>query len=306
MKNFTVDLGNLPLYTTRWELEDGRAPRAVIQIIHSLSEHMGRYEELASFLNDYGYEVWGHDHPGHGRTGPELGSSSGDAMSMLLGGISAVRDAIAKDLPDVPVILMGHSIGAFLSLRAAELDKNKWDALILSGASDRNPILLERAAIASNSLLARLKKRQSAEKALYQIILKGFSSGGLRLERTDWRTRDPEEVTRFYRDPLCGFPMDHEFMKSLARGLSFWYRREELAKIANGLPVLIISGTDDRIGNYGKGPAKLAKSLTSAGLSQIYLRFYEGSRHDLLWDFSRRETMMDILEFLKLTVKEHY
>lgn len=304
--NFTVNLGSLPLYTTRWKLDEGRKPKAVIQIVHSLSEHMGRYDEFAKYLNDYGYEVWGHDHPGHGQTGPELGSCSGDAMSLLLGGINAVREVIKQEVPDLPVILMGHSVGAFLSLRAAELNKNSWDAMILSGASDRNPVLLERAAIVSNSLLARFKKRRAAEKALFQVILKGFTSGTLMLEKTDWRTSDPEEVIRFYKDPHCGFPIDHDFKRSLVKGLSYWYRREELTKIDHNLPILIISGTEDRIGNYGRGAAKLAKNLADAGLSRIYLRFYEGARHDLLWEHSRQETMVDVLEFIKLAVKEHH
>lgn len=305
-RNFTVDLGSLPLYTTRWQLEEGRKPKAVIQIVHSLSEHMGRYEEFATYLNDYGYEVWGHDHPGHGQTGPELGSCSGDAMSLLLGGIHAVRDVISQEVPDIPVVLMGHSVGACLSMRAVELNKHSWDALILSGANDRNPVLLERAAIASNSLISRLKNPKVAEKAIFQVILKGFTSGALKLERADWRTRDPEELHRFYKDPYCGFPIDHDFKRSLVRGLSYWYRRGELTKIENSLPILIISGTEDRIGNFGRGASKLAKNFSDAGLLRIYLRFYEGARHDLLWEYSRKETMVDILEFIKIAVKEHH
>lgn len=302
MVNFWIDLGSLPLYTYRWQPENDAPPRAVVQIVHSISEHMGRYDEFASFLTDYGYEVWGHDHPGHGKTGPEPGRCSGDAMSLLLGGISAVREAIARELPDVPVILMGHGMGSFLSLRSTQLDKTHWDGLILSGTSDRIPPIMERAAMASNTLLARLKKRRMAEAALYQIIAKGM--GGLGLDRSDWRTRDVREARRFYEDPHCGIPMDHDFMKSLARGLSFWYRRQELGRLSRSMPVLIISGTDDRIGNFGKGAAKLAKSLSDVGIGAIYLRFYEGARHDLLWEFSRQETMVDILEFLKISAKE--
>lgn len=302
MMKVEVNLGELPLATYRWQYEAGQ-PKAVVQIIHSISEHMGRYEELASFLNDYGYEVWGHDHPGHGSTGPSLGSVSGDAMSLLLGGIHAVREAIAKELPDVPVILLGHSMGSFLALRAAELDKTRWDGLILSGTNDRNPILLERAHLASNTLLSHLKKRKGAERALYHMILKGFASG-IHLARTDWRTSDPIEAARYEEDPRCGFPVDHEFMKSLAKGLSVWYRKDELARLSKNLPILIISGTQDRIGNFGKGAAKLARSLSGAGLPLIYLRFYEGARHDLFWEITRQETMVDLLEFLKISTKE--
>ena len=302
MVNFWIDLGTLPLYTWRWTSDHSATPRAVIQIVHSLSEHMGRYEEFASFLTDYGYEVWGHDHPGHGQTGPEPGKCPGDAMSLLLGGVSAVREAIAREHPDVPVYLFGHGLGSFLALRSAQLDKSHWDGLILSGTSDRLPPILERAAMASNTMLARVKKRRLAEAAVNLLMTRGI--GTLGIHRFDWRTRDTREARRYYEDPHCGIPTDHEFMNSLTRGLSVWYRKEELARLSRALPVLIISGTEDRVGNNGKGAAKLAKSLTSAGLPLVYLRFYEGARHDLLWEFSRQETMVDILEFLRISAKE--
>lgn len=304
MDNMTVKLGDLPLYTYHWPLEEGRAPKAVVQIVHGVSEHLGRYEELAAFLNDYGYEVIGHDHPGHGRTGPELGIVSGDAMSLLLGGITAVRDVIRKAQPGVPVVLMGHSMGSFLALRSMEMDAQGWDALILSGTNDRNPPILERFTLLSESLWRRNRKNPMVEKAIYQLVLKGSHAGILNRKGAAWRTRDQNEVRLFQDDPACGFEMNLEFMKSLAKGLSVWYRKEELAKLGKNLPVLIISGTQDHVGNYGKGAARLAKSLTAAGISQVYLRFYEGARHDLFWEESREETMYDVLEFLKLAVKE--
>lgn len=305
VSNFNVNLGDLPLYTYHWPLPEGKSPKAVVQLVHGVSEHMGRYEEFAAFLNDYGYEVFGHDHPGHGQTGPEPGVVSGDAMSLLLGGITAVRDVLRKDRPEVPVILFGHSMGSFLALRAMELDPRGWDALILSGTNDRNPPILERLSLLSESLLRRVGKKKTMEKAMVGLILAGSHAGILNGRKSQaWRTRVTEEVRRFEADPACGFEVDLDFMKSLAKGLSVWYRKEELAKLEKSLPVLILSGTQDHVGNYGKGAARLARSLTQAGITLVYLRFYEGARHDLLWEETSSETMYDILEFLKLAVKE--
>ena len=304
MSNLKVKLGDFPLYAYHWPPENGRVPKAVVQIVHGVSEHMGRYEEFAAFLNDYGYEVIGHDHPGHGKTGPELGRVPGDAMSLLLGGITAVRDAIQKEYPGIPVILFGHSMGSFLALRAMEMDSQGWDALILSGTNDRNPHIMERFTMLSDSVLRRVRKNPGLEKAVYELVLRGSHAGILNgRKRSSWRTRDEIERLKFDEDPACGFEMDLDFTKSLAKGLSVWYRKEELAKLEKSLPILIISGTEDPVGNYGRGAARLAKSLTRAGISQVYLRFYEGARHDLLWEDSRTETMYDILEFLRLAVK---
>ena len=305
MSNFTANLGDIPLYIYHWPLEEGRIPKAIVQIVHGVSEHMGRYDEFAIFLNDYGYEVLGHDHPGHGKTGPGLGQVSGDAMSLLLGGITAMRDVIRRERPGIPVILFGHSMGSFLALRAMEMDPLGWDALILSGTNDRNPPILERFTLLSESLFRRIKKNVAVEKAMYDLVLKGSHAGILNgKRRSAWRTRDENEVKLFDQDPACGFEMNLEFMKSLAKGLSVWYRKDELSKLDKSLPILVVSGTQDHVGNYGKGAARLARSLTQAGIQSVYLRFYEDARHDLLWEESRTETMYDILEFLKLAVKE--
>ena len=45
----------------------------VVQIIHGMAEHIGRYEEFAHFLTDRGFVVTGDDHLGHGKTVPEGG-----------------------------------------------------------------------------------------------------------------------------------------------------------------------------------------------------------------------------------------
>lgn len=306
MEKFTINMG-YPIYTYHWPARDpGSSSRGVVQLVHGMSEHMARYDEFAAFLNDYGYEVYGHDHPGHGSTGPELGHVPGDAMSHLLGCISAVSDEIRTRHPDQPVFLFGHSLGSYLALRSMEHDPDRWHALILSGPGTGSTGIfkyLSRITDRLNRNGRGLKPGGLLNKMLLQNTRANLLSGSKMLS---WRNRDINEVAHFLDDPRSGQEMDEEFMQSLARGISVWYRREELERLRSNLPVLIVSGTGDVVGGFGKGAASLARNLTGRGLTEVYLRLYEGARHDLLWETSKRETMYDILDFLRLAGKEPF
>ena len=63
--------GEHQIHAVLWPAEG--APKAVVQIVHGLSEYVERYADFAAYLNSYGYTVIGHDHLGHGKTarGPE-------------------------------------------------------------------------------------------------------------------------------------------------------------------------------------------------------------------------------------------
>lgn len=70
-EEFTIDSrdGIHKLYSVKY-LPDGE-PKAIVQIVHGMSEYMGRYEEFASFLTERGFLVTGEDHLGHGQSVPE-------------------------------------------------------------------------------------------------------------------------------------------------------------------------------------------------------------------------------------------
>ncbi|PKK40681.1 putative lysophospholipase or monoglyceride lipase [Clostridiaceae bacterium JG1575] len=301
----TIQMGQLDLALAHWAFNGTGTPRAIVQLVHGISEHIGRYDEFAQFLNDNGFEVYGHDHPGHGQTGPILGECPGDAMSTLTAGIRAVREVIAQEHPERPVVLFGHSMGSFLSLRSCELDKESWDALILCGTNGRNSWTTERIALTGGRFFCWRDADKEHRVRLNQLLFMDMNRA-IPSPRTpfDWLNRVDQEVDRYLMDPLCGHPMKDEFLYSLIKGLSVWYRKEELARLSKNLPILILSGTMDPVGQHGRGAAKLARSLTESGVRQVYLRFYEGARHELLLEESRYEMMNDILDFLNLVLKE--
>lgn len=290
-----VGTDNIAIY--KWEIDDTREKVGLVQICHGIAEHMGRYDEFARFLNDYGYEVWGHDHPGHGLTSPDsLGYVKGDAMSHLLSVIGYVREKMVKENENLPKILFGHSMGSFLATRFLEVYPDSFDALILSGTNGRNNIALEKTAkLLANFFAKRSKDRGLLAKAMFRSYNRGFKGKGDYL----WLNSQWEEVEKYEKDPLCGFTISDSFIKSLVEGLSIWYKKEELAKLRKDLPVLLIAGEDDPVGNKGKGVINLAKEMEKNGMKNVYLRLYEKARHEILFERTANETRSDIISFIE-------
>lgn len=280
-----------------WKIEDENNKLGSIQICHGIAEHMARYDEFARFLNDYGFEVWGHDHPGHGLTSENsLGYVKGDAMSHLLSVMGYVREEMLKENENLPIILFGHSMGSFLSLRFMEVYPHSYDALILSGTNGRNGFLLEKISKFLTNTFARGEKDSGKiSKGLFNMYNIGFPGKG----NFRWLNSIEEEVEKYEKDPLCGFPISDSFIRSLVDGLGTWYKDEEIGRLNRELPVLLISGAFDPVGNKGKGVVKLAKSMVKHGMKSVYLRLYEGARHEILFEKTKKETMNDIISFIE-------
>ena len=64
---FTSSTGE-KLYAKKWRNEERQKYRGVIQLVHGMEEHIGRYEDFAKLLISQGYIVVGHDHLGHGNS----------------------------------------------------------------------------------------------------------------------------------------------------------------------------------------------------------------------------------------------
>ncbi len=131
-----------------WPLESGKPLRAVVILIHGLGEHAGRYERLASRLNDWGFAVRGYDQYGHGESGGARGGLPNETR-LLDDLIDIVDSTRARMEPETPLILLGHSLGGLVAARFVALALRPVDGLVLSspaldlGLGFVNKLLLE-------------------------------------------------------------------------------------------------------------------------------------------------------------------
>jgi alpha-beta hydrolase superfamily lysophospholipase len=114
-----------------WMPERGTAVRGVVLLVHGLGEHIGRYEALAQTLNAWGFAVRGYDQHGHGESAGVPGGLPED--SRLLDDLAEVVDHTRSRMaPDLPLILLGHSLGGLVAARFVSLRVRPVQALVLS------------------------------------------------------------------------------------------------------------------------------------------------------------------------------
>ncbi len=114
-----------------WLPTHGEAVRGMVLIVHGLGEHAGRYDALANRLNAWGFAVRGYDQLGHGDSAGVRGGLSTDTR--LLDDLADVVDDTRRRMAeDVPLILLGHSLGGLVAARMVSLQMRSVDALVLS------------------------------------------------------------------------------------------------------------------------------------------------------------------------------
>jgi alpha-beta hydrolase superfamily lysophospholipase len=287
------------LHTYRW-LPDG-TPRAVVQIAHGMAEHAARYERFAEALTGAGYAVYANDHRGHGQTATTEGHgylADRDGWGTVVADMSAVTQFVQAEHPGVPVVLFGHSMGSFLSRAYAAQHGSRLAGLILSGtAGNPGPLAAVGKGVAGAQARLRGRKHQSG---LMNTLTFGQYNSAFKPNRTDfdWLSRDDAEVDAYIADPLCGNVFTTSFYSDLLGGLQQINRTAAYAAAPRDLPVLVIAGSADPVGNAGKGPREVAGAYRSAGLSDVTTTIYPDARHELLNETNRDEVTADILAWL--------
>lgn len=281
--------------------EPQTAVRGVVLVLHGMAEHAARYHLLAGHLADCGYVVAVYNHLGHGPETPkdQLGYFADKyGWQLLVEDAERVRGYLAETYPNVPFILLGHSMGSFVARGYAIQYPDGLDALVLS-STGWHP----RATCLLGGTLARvacvLGKGKQPARLLHNMAFSANNKGITPLRTDmDWLSRDEKEVDAYVADPLCGFPMTNAGYRDLFDGLLELTHVDRLAVLSKDLPVLVISGRDDAVGGGGTGPATIARQYRDAGLTDVQLQLYDGARHELLHELNRVQVTMDLMDWL--------
>lgn len=292
------------LFVNAWA-PDGQA-RAVVMLSHGMAEHGGRYERLAEALTQAGFALYAHDQRGHGRTASEglLGHyGDRDGWSKVVGDLATLNASIAQKHPEVPVFLLGHSMGSYVAQAYLMHHSASLQGAILSG-SNFQPVSLYRSA----RLVARFERwRQGAtgRSALIEFLSFGSFNKRFKPVRTpfDWLSRDPQEVDRYISDPLCGFRCTNQFWLDMLGGLQQISKKSSLAQIDKSLPMLIIGGECDPV-SEGRRLKDLAGALTGTDHALVTLKLYPQARHEILNETNREAVTRDLLAWLEQALSE--
>ena len=288
------------IHALRWEPEG--KPVAILQIVHGVAEYAARYEEFASFLTSKGFLVVAEDHMGHGGSLGENGAKghfAGGWFHAVADTYQLLQDTRAE-YPDVPYILLGHSMGSFMvRTMLAKYPDSGIAATIISGTAWMPGAVIS-AGLTAATLVAKCQDPNKPSKLLNDMMF-GSYNNKIEHKRTthDWLTRDQKIVDAYVADPLCGFSMTAGLDKNMMTGLKFIQDAQNLEKMQKDLPVLFIAGADDPVGNYGKGVKQAAEAFTEVGMQKVSVRLYPMGRHEVLNELNREEVYANILDWLK-------
>lgn len=288
--------GASALWVTHWKPEG--EPRAVLQLVHGMTEHMGRYDEFAQFLAAEGIAVIGHDQLGHGRTAAsreDMGFfADHNGAAYLIQDIRRVGRMGERLYPGLPRFLLGHSMGSFLARRYLTRYGREVDGAILMGTGDYPTAVLLIALTAVN-LTALVRGDRCHSRFLHGLVLGNYNRK-IPSARTgsDWLSRDEARVDRFVADPYCQFRFTCSAYRDFFRVMLELKSRRLLKRMPRELPVFLVSGSEDPVGDYGRGVKRLFSRYQAMGLRDVEMKLYVGSRHEILNDLEREKVCEDL------------
>lgn len=290
--------GHTQLHGAQWTPAD-REPIAVLQIAHGVAEHILRYDDFARYLNDRGILVAGHDHLGHGKSLPEGGTpvyfGDGSTWETVVDDIHLLHDRLREQYPDLPILLMGHSMGSFLSRTYLIRYPGTVDAAIIMGTGWQ-----PKAVVAGGLAVARAAAAVVGESGTSDLVTQlafGAYNKQFAPNRTscDWLSADTDNVDAYMADPLCGADATVGLFRQMLLGIRFNQRLSNLRRMDAQTPVLFIAGDKDPVGANGAGVRRTYQEFLRAGMQDCTLKLYPGLRHEILNEKGwQREIFRDI------------
>lgn len=287
--------GSSSLIVRHWRCED---PVARVQILHGMAEHCERYAAFAEFLQAHQIEVIAHNHLGHGERAPLGYFAEEDGWRKVLDDVSQAQFVGNQQ---VPLFLLGHSMGSFIARHWAALHGNKLAGLILCGSNHQHPALFW-AALAVAKTLGKIQGQEHPSKIMDFLSFGAFNSH-FKPNRTefDWLCSDNSVVDAYIEDPLCGNLSSLKFWQDFMGGLSYVCSDAGIQALPQNLPIQIIGGDKDPVGRMGKGLVALEQVFKTTGHKNVQLKLYANGRHEILNEVNKEEVWGDALGFVLAT-----
>lgn len=289
-----------------YEFTPEAEPWAVVQIVHGMAEHMGRYAPFAEYLNSRGYAVLGHDHLGHGKSAPKgrLGFMAAEnGWRYLVDDTERMTELIEARYPGKPIILFAHSMGSkigriYLTERGDRLAK-----CVLSGMTEKVKWM------GISSAIIRAKRKQKGPEARDEFLQQAaFGRHNRRIASpaspNAWLTRDEELVREYDQDPLSGFSFTIAGFQDLMELSKRIFARGFFEQAPKEVPVLVAVGGEDPCGGYGKGVEREVAKMRRAGMD-VTLKIFPGARHELLNEINRQEVFVTLEEWMGKSLRPY-
>lgn len=272
-------------------------PKAIIQVIHGMEEHQGRYEAFAKYLCQKGFTVVTSDLRGHGQEAKDPGHfKEKHGASQLVKDQICIRRFIKRQYPDTPVYLFAHSMGTIITrvlLQSRSLD---YDKVVLSGFP--NYQAAAHLALPISKGIAFLKGAKYKSSFLQKLSVGRFNKA-IDSPKTDddWVCSDEAVVCSYQKDPLCGIGFTCTAFHDLYELVIRMHRVNLYHNVKEDLRILCLYGSNDPCVGGQKGKNDSLRILYKAGFTDIRQKEYPDMRHEILNEIDKDIVWSDVATF---------
>ncbi len=274
--------------------------RAVLQIIHGMAEYAERYAPIAEKLAKQGITVCAEDHLGHGKSvtkEEDLGYMADQkGYAPVLSEIASLTEIMKNKYPSVPYFVMGHSMGSFFCRKYISIYGKELAGAVIMGTGFKSSFITGTAKLATRTV-ALFKGWRHRSKTINNLAFGSYNKRFEKRTEYDWLSANQANVDAYIADPLCGVTFTCNAFYGLFSIIGEACKAKTMKQVPDELPVFIVAGKDDPVGDYGKGVVKFYDKMSSYG-KNVSMTLYEGCRHEILNDLSAVQVEDDILEFI--------
>jgi alpha-beta hydrolase superfamily lysophospholipase len=297
--------GKTTVHAVRWMPDSGEF-QAILQITHGMVEYIERYAGFAEFLTGHGYLVVGHDHIGHGQsvTSEEEWGYFGrpNPSDLLIADMHTLRTTIQKEYPGKPYFMMGHSMGSYMLRKYLGIHPEGLNGAVIMGTG-YVPRKTTDLGVRVCSVLAffrgwHYRSKFVADASFGKPYQKYDLTG--KTASNSWLTKDEEIVRKYYSDPKCTFVFTVNGYVGLYEAVCYACDPENINRYPKELPVFIVSGADDPVGDLGTGVKKVYDMFQSAGMEDVTYQLYDTDRHEILNELDKERVYNDILAWINV------
>ncbi len=294
--------GKTQIHAVEWKPET--EIKGVIQIAHGVTEYILRYENFAEFFTQKGFVVVGNDHLGHGQSiapnGKPMYFGPNGSWNFVVKDIDTCKQMTKKKYPNVPYMILGFSLGSFL-VRTYLIDyaQEPLDGAIIMGTG-----YIPNFKIAIAKMMANKEAKKVGEENTSPLIKSLTFETYNKLfkpNRTafDWLCSNEEALDEYIKDPLRGENYSAGLFREMLTGMQYTAELKNIQKMNKKMPIFLLSGDKDPVGEFGKGVIKTHEIFKKAGIEDVEIKLYQNLRHDILHEKCKDTIYNDIYLWLK-------
>ena len=275
-------------------------PEAVLQIAHGLCGCKERYLGFMEYMAGHGVACVACDHRGHGqsvKSAEDLGYIYEGGYAALVEDMKLVTDWAAGAFPDVPVFLLGHSMGSM----AARIYAKKYDwelsGMILCGSPAR--VGYARVAMLVTGLLSMFKEGRLRPAFIQDYANSRYNRNFEAEGKSAWLCSDPDVCEKMLNNPLTNYHMTANLMHNVLAMMVQTYSKRGWRVLNPDMPVTFLSGADDACMGGEQGLHKAAVLMYNLGYHNVTSALFTGMRHEILNEVDKQLVWDDILSFIR-------